>query len=133
MINLPDENIVRVLEERRGNGRDDFPVRAMWNALIAGIVFQHASVESLRKTDESSPPFHMARRVGLGLTIGLERINSRLDNDFDFEKHYIRGQAKMQTRVGLATAVMMAMALGHVRAGRIEQMRSLVRPIARAA
>ncbi len=63
----------------------------------------------------------------------LERINSRLDNDFGFEKHYIRGQAKMQTRVGLATAVMMAMALGHVRAGRIEQMRSLVRPIARAA
>ena len=63
----------------------------------------------------------------------LERINSRLDNDFGFEKHYIRGKAKMQTRVGLATAVMMAMALGHVRAGRIEQMRSLVRPIARAA
>lgn len=63
----------------------------------------------------------------------LERINSRLDNDFGFEKHYIRGKAKMQTRVGLATAVMMAMALGHVRAGRIEQMRSLVRPIALAA
>jgi len=63
----------------------------------------------------------------------LERINSRLDNDFGFEKHYIRGKAKMQTRVGLATAVMMAMALGHVRAGRIEQMRSLVRPAALAA
>ena len=63
----------------------------------------------------------------------LERINSRLDNDFGFEKHYIRGKAKMQTRVGLASAVMMAMALGHVRAGRIEQMRSLVLPIARAA
>jgi hypothetical protein len=63
----------------------------------------------------------------------LERINSRLDNDFCFEKHYIRGKAKMQTRVGLATAVMMAMALGHVRAGRIKQMRSLVRPVALAA
>jgi hypothetical protein len=63
----------------------------------------------------------------------LERINSRLDNDFCFEKHYIRGKAKMQTRVGLAMAVMMAMALGHVRAGRMKQMRSLVRPIARAA
>ena len=35
----------------------------------------------------------------------------------------------MQTRVGLAIAVMMALALGHVRAGRIEQMRSLVRTI----
>jgi hypothetical protein len=39
----------------------------------------------------------------------------------------------MQTRVGLATAVMMAMALGHVRAGRIKQMRSLVQPIALSA
>jgi hypothetical protein len=35
----------------------------------------------------------------------------------------------MQTRVGLALAVMMAMALGHVNAGRLEQMRSLVQPI----
>ena len=59
----------------------------------------------------------------------LERINSRIDNDFGFEDHYIRGKAKMQTRIGLALAVMMAMALGHVRAGRIKQMRSLVRPI----
>jgi hypothetical protein len=39
----------------------------------------------------------------------------------------------MKTRVGLALAVMMAMALGHVKAGRIQQMRSLVRPIAKAA
>jgi hypothetical protein len=35
----------------------------------------------------------------------------------------------MQARVGLALAVMMAMALGHVEAGRLGQMRSLVRPI----
>jgi hypothetical protein len=35
----------------------------------------------------------------------------------------------MQTRVGLALAIMMAMALGHVKQGRIDQMRSLVRPI----
>jgi hypothetical protein len=63
----------------------------------------------------------------------LERINNRIDNSFSFEKHYIRGKAKMQTRVGLAIAVMMAIALGHARAGRIEQMRSLVRPVAEAA
>jgi hypothetical protein len=63
----------------------------------------------------------------------LERINNRIDNSFGFEKHYIRGGAKMQTRVGLSIAVMMAMALGHARAGRIEQMRSLVGPVAKAA
>lgn len=43
----PDEKLMKKLENRRGNGRDDYPVRAMWNSLIAGIVFQHATTESL--------------------------------------------------------------------------------------
>lgn len=59
----------------------------------------------------------------------LERINLPLDRHFGFEQHFIRGIAKMTTRVALAIAVMMAMALGHIRAGRPEQMRSLVQPI----
>ena len=59
----------------------------------------------------------------------LERINNRIDHGFGFEDHYIRGQLKMTVHVGLALAVMLAMALGHVRAGRIEQVRSLVRAI----
>ena len=44
---LPDEKIVAALEAGRGRGRNDYPVRAMWRALIAGIVFQHASIQSL--------------------------------------------------------------------------------------
>lgn len=45
---LPDEGIVRMLEERRGpRGRDDYPVRMMWNLFIALIVFQHTNVASL--------------------------------------------------------------------------------------
>ena len=44
---LPDEPLVRFLEQRRGRGRDDYPVRPMWNALIAGIVFQHPSAAAL--------------------------------------------------------------------------------------
>jgi hypothetical protein len=59
----------------------------------------------------------------------LERINNRIDRHFGFEQHFIRGIAKMTTRVGLTIAVMMAMAPGHIRAGRPEQMRSLVQPI----
>jgi hypothetical protein len=47
--NLPDEPLMRKLESARGRGRDDYPVRAMWNSLLAGIVFQHASVEALRR------------------------------------------------------------------------------------
>ena len=56
----------------------------------------------------------------------MERINSRIDNSFRFERHYIRGKAKMTVRVGLAVAVMMALAVGHIKAGRPEKMRSLV-------
>jgi hypothetical protein len=44
---LPDEPLVRFLEERRGRGRDDYPVRPMWNAVVAGVVFQHPSCASL--------------------------------------------------------------------------------------
>jgi len=46
---LPDEELMRKLESDRGQGRDDYPARAIWNSLLAGIVFQHASVESLRR------------------------------------------------------------------------------------
>ena len=44
---LPDEALVRQLEAARGRGRDDYPVRACWNALIAGVVYQHPSAAAL--------------------------------------------------------------------------------------
>ena len=44
---MPDEMLMRRLERERGFGRDDYPVRAMWNAMLAGIVFQHSTAESL--------------------------------------------------------------------------------------
>ena len=56
----------------------------------------------------------------------LERIYSRLDNDFGFERHFLRGRSRMTARVGLAMTVMMALALAHARAGRRDRMRSLV-------
>lgn len=58
----------------------------------------------------------------------LERINARLDGSFGFERHFVRGLVRMKARMGLALAVMMALALGSVAAGRPERMRSLVDP-----
>ena len=63
----------------------------------------------------------------------MERINARLDGSFRFESHAIRGKARMTARVGLALAVMMALALGSVRAGEPKRMRSLVRAPPQAA
>jgi hypothetical protein len=59
----------------------------------------------------------------------VERVNSRIDNVLGFENHTIRGLKKMETRVGLALCVMLAMALGRIRIGQQEAMRSLVRPV----
>lgn len=44
---LPDEELVAALEAERGRGRNDYPVRAMWRALVAGGVFGHRSIASL--------------------------------------------------------------------------------------
>lgn len=46
---MPDEELMQVLEKERGKGRDDFPIRAMWNSVLAGVVFEHVSVDSLRR------------------------------------------------------------------------------------
>jgi hypothetical protein len=46
---LPDEPLMQALENKRGRGWDEDPVRAIWNTVIAGMVFGHPSVQSLRR------------------------------------------------------------------------------------
>ena len=60
----------------------------------------------------------------------VERINSRLDESFGFEKHFIRGINKMHARCGIALIVMLGMAYGRVRLKQHEKMRSLVASVA---
>ena len=67
------------------------------------------------------------------LRTSVERVNSRIDQVLGFELHTIRGMKKMKTRVTLAMVVMLAMALGRIRTGQSEKMRSLTAPAARAA
>jgi hypothetical protein len=63
----------------------------------------------------------------------VERVNARVDQVFGFERHTIRGLDKMRLRVGLALAVMLALAVGSVAENQPELMRSLVgRPRAQA-
>lgn len=46
---LPDHEFMETLEKERGKGRNDYPVRSVWNTILAGVVFQHDSMESLRR------------------------------------------------------------------------------------
>ena len=52
---LPDEAIIQALEHQRGRGRNDYPVAAMWRAVLAGIIFQHCSIESLVRELRRNP------------------------------------------------------------------------------
>ena len=49
MEGIDDEELMQKLEAKRKNGRDDYPIRVMWNLLIAMIVFGHKTVDSFRR------------------------------------------------------------------------------------
>lgn len=46
---LPDDELMEALEGERKGRRDDYPIRPVWNSILAGIVYQHVSIESLRR------------------------------------------------------------------------------------
>jgi hypothetical protein len=46
---MPDEKLMRQLEKERYKGRNDYPLRAMWNSVLAGLVFQQETIEKLRR------------------------------------------------------------------------------------
>lgn len=47
--NLPDEELMITLEKQRNKGRNDYPVRVIWNSILAGVVFGHETIASLRR------------------------------------------------------------------------------------
>ena len=95
---LPDEPLMRLLESHRGKGRNDYPIRAVWNSILAGVVFQHNSIESLRrellrngqlrwlcgfdlaKADAAVPPAHVYTRFLKLLLRHIEQIEHIFDD-----------------------------------------------------
>jgi hypothetical protein len=65
---MPDEPLMQALEEARMGRRDDYPIRALWNRVIAGIVFEHISVEQLRR--ELSRNAELRQRCGFDVFLG---------------------------------------------------------------
>jgi hypothetical protein len=63
----------------RGKGRDDFAVRAMWNAVLAGIVFQHESIESLIRELSRNPS--LLEACGFDPTPITKQPEARLERD----------------------------------------------------
>jgi len=57
----------------------------------------------------------------------VERVNSRIDQVYGFERHFIRGLRKMRFRIDLAMIVMLSTAVAWIEAGKEENIRSLVK------
>lgn len=47
--NVPDEEIVKELKKMRGKGRNEYPVDAVWNALLVMPLLECSTVEQLRR------------------------------------------------------------------------------------
>lgn len=71
---IPDEGLMKLLEERRGCGRNDYPVRAVWNSLLAMVVFGHGSIASLRR--ELRRNAQLRAVCGFDLMKGLDAVPS---------------------------------------------------------
>jgi hypothetical protein len=57
----------------------------------------------------------------------VERVNARIDQIYGFERHFIRGKAKVRLRLGLALLAMLGTAVAWVEMKKPENVRSLVR------
>jgi len=86
---LPDEKLMKHLEKECGKGRDDYPIRGMWNSLLAGIIYQYDTVESLRR--ELARNGQLRSICGLSNKVPPPWVYSRFLNKLmeDEHKYYI--------------------------------------------
>ena len=72
---IPDEALMRILEKERGSsGVDKYPIRAVWNSLIAGLVYEHDTIESLRRELKRNPL--LRQTCGFNVFHGLAAVPS---------------------------------------------------------
>ncbi|MDR2572043.1 MAG: transposase [Oscillospiraceae bacterium] len=73
LLGMDDEKLMLHLENMRGKGRNDYPIRVMWNLIIAMKVFGHRTVDSFRR--------ELSRNSQLRKICGLD--------DFANKKHLV--------------------------------------------
>ena len=72
---LPDQKLIHTMRTLRGNGRNDHSITAMWNSILAGIVFGHTSIESLRR--ELSRNAQLREMCGFNPILGACAVPSK--------------------------------------------------------
>jgi len=70
---IPDEGLMMKLEATRGpSGVNKYPIRAIWNSIIAMIVFGHRTVESLRRELKRNPV--LLQLCGFNVRYGIAAV-----------------------------------------------------------
>ena len=72
---MPDTKLMNTLRGLRANGRNDYPIPAVWNSILAGIVFEHASIASLRR--ELSRNAQLREMCGFDPILGVNAVPSK--------------------------------------------------------
>jgi len=72
---IPDEELMQILEAERKGRRDDYPIRPTWDSVLAGIVFQHKCIESLRR--ELSRNGELRQACGFDPVLGKKAVPSK--------------------------------------------------------
>lgn len=72
---MPDEKLINTLRTLRGKGRNDYPIAAIWNSILAGIVYEHKSIESLRR--ELCRNAQLREMCGFNPIFGVEAVPSK--------------------------------------------------------
>jgi hypothetical protein len=75
---LPDQELIHQLERERKERRDDFPLRALWNALIAKQVLGHESIASLVR--------ELGRNAELREICGFDPLQTQMPKDYHFSR-----------------------------------------------
>ena len=94
---IPDEPLMQTLEQERGNGRDEYPIRATWNSMLAGVVYQHPSVSSLRR--ELRRNAELRQECGFDPWLGEAAVptDSAFSNFLLFRSRHSRNYAEFRT------------------------------------
>jgi len=97
LASIPDERLMRTLEARRGDRRDVYPIRAVWNSFLAGILCGHPGQASLirelkrngelrevcgfppEKGEAAVPPDYVYSRLFVRLIDHLDRVDAIFD------------------------------------------------------
>jgi len=97
---IPDEKLMQRLEKERGlSGVNKFPIRAVWNSILAMVVLSHPTIESLRRELRRNP---LLRQVcGFNLKAGIAAVPSA--------GCYSRFFRKLETHAGELTKIFEAL------------------------